>query len=361
MKTSILTIALILSSLSGCRGHYITANIENDSFSYGPPTDANYTNGILITATRSHDPCSNEQCDNQPLGNIIDGLNIFEPSNEEYESGNAQSLVTYGIGQEFWTPDDISDPEIIHDDRPYGGFLNAVLEINNQHISGIAMGDWAEDKMRSIKVRVGVIGPYSFAEDVQTIWHEVCACTTPEGWDNQLRSEIGITYSIRQDNRHFPVALKSSSAPIFDVVSFGEITLGNVYSGIDLGGALRFGHNLPREFMPDTQLPVLTALDSNPITNPRVSSDAGFYLYGFIGMEGRLVARDIFLDGNTFRDSPHEVDKEYFVNELAFGGVIGWRSYEVTIAFVRRSDQFRSQEKDHRFGQIKIRFPIKFN
>jgi len=43
--------------------------------------------------------------------------------------------------------------------------------------------------------------------------------------------------------------------------------------------------------------------------------------YVFAGVEGRAVARDIFLDGNTFQKSP-SVDKEPLVGELAVGAAL---------------------------------------
>jgi len=356
-KFSTVLISLVLT---GCQNHVISISEENDAFTlYGPPTDANYTQGLQITATTEYQSCSQSSCQKLDPRRLVDGLNLFRLDRRNPSRDGRRTLISYGLAQEFWTPNDISVEEIIPDDRPYGGFLNGVLEIHNLYLPGNSVTDRTDDRMQSITLRAGIIGPYSFAEDVQKKWHEVCSCQEPRGWDNQLHTEPGFIYTTRQDHRHFPIAWKNSTLPIFDVVSFGEVSIGNVYTGIDFGGALRFGYNLPRTFVPDAQMPVTQfyAMENNFTNAGNLLLDGEFYLYGFVGVEGRVVLRDIFLDGNTLTDSPHRVDKEYFVGDGLFGAVLGWRNFELSFLYAHRSPQYRSQDLSHRFGQIKVTLP----
>ncbi len=65
------------------------------------------------------------------------------------------------------------------------------------------------------------------------------------------------------------------------------------------------------------------------------------------------MARDIFLDGNTFRDSP-SVDKKYFVGDAFYGlGVIHGR-WQLTYTEAVRSREFRGQKDENYFGSIML-------
>jgi hypothetical protein len=68
--------------------------------------------------------------------------------------------------------------------------------------------------------------------------------------------------------------------------------------------------------------------------------DFGWYL--FAGIEGRAVARNIFLDGNTFRDS-RNVDKEPLVGDLQYGIAITWRNLRLGYTHVLRTREFKGQ------------------
>jgi len=74
----------------------------------------------------------------------------------------------------------------------------------------------------------------------------------------------------------------------------------------------------------------------------------------------RAVARDIFLDGNTFSDS-HSVDKNYLVADVAGGLAVSYRSVIVTWTQVRRSKEFKEQENSHSFGAIAISYSFPFD
>jgi hypothetical protein len=129
-----------------------------------------------------------------------------------------------------------------------------------------------------------------------------------------------------------------------------ESDLGNVYTGVDIGGQLRFGYKMPRTFQNINIGPVAYGA---PIKK-------GLYAYLFTGVQGRAVLRDIFLDGNTFVDSPHTVDKETFVGEFRIGTVLGYNNWELQVLFAHRTRQFEDQKKKHKFGQITVSYTPDF-
>ena len=63
----------------------------------------------------------------------------------------------------------------------------------------------------------------------------------------------------------------------------------------------------------------------------------------------RYVARNIFLDGNTFTDS-HSVDKRPFVLDLQVGVTLAFENVQLSFMQVFRTREFRRQTEADRFG-----------
>ena len=82
------------------------------------------------------------------------------------------------FGQLIQTPQDLSSEEFIPDDVPYAGvlsFANSWYAISDHRANGF-------------QVLVGVLGPSSFAEEIQTFSHEYFFMgDEPQGWDHQLK------------------------------------------------------------------------------------------------------------------------------------------------------------------------------
>ncbi len=78
-------------------------------------------------------------------------------------------------------------------------------------------------------------------------------------------------------------------------------------------------------------------------------------LHLFASFDGRAVARDIFLDGNTFRNS-HSVDKKYFVGDMSVGMGLIYHRWKISVARVWRSEEFDGQDEPHQFGSISFSY-----
>jgi hypothetical protein len=138
----------------------------------------------------------------------------------------------------------------------------------------------------------------------------------PEGWDYQLRNEAGVNVGYERRWRLYARALVQTLG--LDLIPHLGASLGNVQTYANAGGTLRFGLNLPSDF--GVQLARLGSVGGSPTDDldPRVALDRNFSLFGFGTADGRAVARDIFLDGNTFRTS-RSVTKRPFVADLGAG------------------------------------------
>jgi hypothetical protein len=120
--------------------------------------------------------------------------------------------------------------------------------------------------------------------------------------------------------------------------------LGNVFTYGNAGGTLRYGKRLPDGYGPPRIQPGLPGTGD-------FSPGSGFGWYLFAGIEGRAVGRNIFLDGNTFRDS-RSVDKKRLVGDLQFGFVLDWSDVCLGYTHVLRTREFRTQGSNDGFGSL---------
>jgi hypothetical protein len=67
------------------------------------------------------------------------------------------------------------------------------------------------------------------------------------------------------------------------------------------------------------------------------------------------VAHDIFLDGNTWKDS-HSVDREPFVADLQAGLALLFDRFRLTYTHVFVSPEFRQQSQWDQYGAITLSF-----
>lgn len=73
----------------------------------------------------------------------------------------------------------------------------------------------------------------------------------------------------------------------------------------------------------------------------------------FAGLDGRAVARNIFLDGNTFSDS-HSVDKKPLVGDATAGVAFTLGDYRLSYSLNARSKEFDGQDGRSVFGAMTL-------
>ncbi|MEL6567459.1 MAG: lipid A deacylase LpxR family protein [Pseudomonadota bacterium] len=297
----------------------ISLTSENDLFG---GTDRNYSNGIRIERVSGADrvfPLLRETAE------LIPGLNL---ERVKLRQGFALSHAIY-------TPEDISTPDPDPNDRPYAGWLS---------VSGTVVAS-DEDTQDALQLNLGIVGPSAAGKFVQTIWHELINGVEPEGWDSQLKDEPGIELIAQRlqlfDGPDLPFGLKTDYG-----LHIGG-ALGNVRTYAAAGGMARIGFDLNADFGPPRIRP---ALSGAGVFRP--DQPLGGYL--FIGMDARAVARDIFLDGNTFRDSPSVSDRRDFVGDVQAGVALHYKALQVSFTYVHRTEQFVAQDGPQRFGAISI-------
>lgn len=76
----------------------------------------------------------------------------------------------------------------------------------------------------------------------------------------------------------------------------------------------------------------------------------------FAGFDARAVVRNIFLDGNIFKDS-YSVKKEPIVYDAEIGAAYTYRRLRLSYTFNWRSKEFKSpHSKESTFGSISLNY-----
>jgi len=142
----------------------------------------------------------------------------------------------------------------------------------------------------------------------------------------------------------------------YDLIPHIGARLGNAQTYVNGGAEFRLGWNLANDF---GTCPIRAGCEINNAhsfnaENPSLGwRKKGIHL--FFAVDNRLVLRDIFLDGNTFRDS-HSVDKKMFVSDLMGGIGVIYGRIKASYAYVYRTKQFDQQEKELVFGTLTLSF-----
>jgi hypothetical protein len=321
MRRFLLGIAAIAATLAAApaqpseRG-VITALYENDVFG---GRDGNYTNGVklaYVAPLDKHDRLARKIYD------------MF------WSRGEAVTFrASWGLGQSMFTPDDISVSAPLVGQRPYAGWLYGFY------------GFSAEENHRAytnVEIELGVVGESARAEWVQKYVHQLIDGQEPRGWDNQLKDELGIDITVERAWRLNP---SLRDGPIeFDATPDIGFSVGNVRTEAFAGMTLRLGTDLKSTGLPMRVRPSLAG--SGNFANTK-----GWSWSAFAGVYGRGVAHNIFLDGNTFRDSL-SVPRKTWIADAQGGVAVRIRSVQVSYTYVLRGEEYHGQHGNERFGAV---------
>jgi len=269
--------------------NFFTFTFENDLF---VGEDNGYTNGMGITFGQG--PFSEFNDDNLPrwLHWISKDLHI---SNMENKSRG----VAHMIFQRLQTPNDITADTLIEDDVPYVGLIAW---------QGTLYA-WDEDVSDQLSFYLGAVGPVALGKAKQKNVHDLLDSDNPRGWDEQIDNELIVNVEVK---RLWKLFRSTGSGVQYDILMLAGAGLGNLQSAAKAGFAARWGNSLHRSFttfslQADRQVNLLSLSPTNDF-------------YVFAGVCAGYLINDIFVDGNTFRDS-HSVPIEHIQNQVSAGAV----------------------------------------
>ncbi len=313
------------------RSSAVTLVTENDKYFAG--TDRHYTNGLKLSFLGT------TRLDESPR--FVRTVARWLPTLRG-EADSQLYKVGVSLGQNIYTPGDteafIPDPA----DRPYAGWLYSTLDFQARSLDG--------KSLRMVEIAFGVVGPAALGREAQNGFHDIIHVPHANGWDYQLENEPGLMVSWERRHRLLRADLGDSSGFSTDIIGRYGLSLGNIRTNLAGGFGTRVGWRLPEDFGADLIRP--SGGDEAPASTTSV--------YFFASTEVRAVARNIFLDGNTWRDS-RSVDKRPVVADFNAGLVFrfparlgGLRGLQLAYIQNYRTKEFYGQFKRDVCGSISL-------
>ncbi|GHB07564.1 lipid A deacylase LpxR family protein [Modicisalibacter luteus] len=315
-----LCLALIaLPMLAAADESLYSLKLTNDTFSAGG--DEHYTNGVELTRISVPD----QQHWTRHLAARLPGW-------------SAQSLdaVGYHLAHQIYTPNNIEATTLLENDRPYAGLLLGGISL----FDDVEHDGWREASV--LDLEIGLVGPATGAEKLQNGAHHILGSEKAEGWDNQLENEpiLNLGWHKAWWAQADLGGLEMEYGP------HTSLALGNLYTYAGAGGTLRFGEGLDNSFGVPSVAPAMSVRQG-------FLPDRSFGWYGFVGVEGRYMAHNLLLDGNTFEDS-HDVERQEWVGDLKAGVAFNWGDWQLAYTAVWRTKEFKEQTDSDRFGSLTL-------
>lgn len=307
---------------------FVSLSYENDLI--GDGEDKYYTNGVRATYfnVNSEVPVLIEDA-----ANALPGFEI-----------NATTSTFYSIGQNLYTPSEIDQRIPDKGDRPYAAWL----------YGSVGLATLTDDHIDEAELTLGVVGPEALGEQTQKFVHRhITDSPLPKGWNTQLDFEPGVILSWQ---RRWPRGIGGDWH-----VDFGDtfrlraepsvnVSLGNIYTYAGTGMMFTFGPY--QDTLQDTPPRVKPAMSGTGYFDLPEDSVWNWYLFG--GVDGRAVARNIFLDGNSFDSDSPSVDKRILVGDAVAGIAFTLYDYRLSYTVNYRTKEFDGQPDDTVFGSLTL-------
>lgn len=295
--------------------------IENDGY-FG--SDDNYTSGFRLAYLSGNR-------DLDPLGRFVARrvLRIDAPL------GQMRIRRGIALAQEIYTPDTVRAAEPLPDEHPYGAYLyGRITRLIEQ-----------PNRVDQLSVDVGVVGPSARGEEAQDFVHSIVGRVKSRGWDNQIGDMPGLNVHYDQQRRLASTGYRGGLG--FDVVANAGVSAGTVEVSARLGANMRFGQNLTAGYGPPRVRPA--------------TAGSGFFReqgrpawYLFLGTQVEAVGHNVFLDGSPFAGHDPSVDSNVIVADLQAGAAIQLGRSQLAFSYVRRSEEFRTQDGSQQFGALSL-------
>lgn len=301
--------------------------VENDSLSSGG--DRNYTSGIKLAYISP----------SEGAPGWLPGANALTRA----LSGNQASFWGVGLGQSIFTPEDIAANPPPADQHPYAGWLYMQILLAAEQDTPAGQ---APRFLDTYELEFGMVGPSALGEEAQSGIHEFLGAPDPKGWDYQLHDEFAFAGSF--DRRWRALRVFTDAVPgglEADLTPSAGATLGTLRTEARVGMTARIGYRIDRDFGPPRVRPSLAGVDH---------FQGGPLAWSvFVGVQGRAVAHNLFLDGNTYRESRH-VERKPIVGDLQAGFTVSAGDWRLAYTYVTRTEEFESQRAKQDFGALAV-------
>ncbi|HTF94806.1 MAG TPA: lipid A deacylase LpxR family protein [Cellvibrio sp.] len=312
--------AMMLSEVAFAERNWFSTSWENDLVD--GKDGGGYTNGIYFSLGQRNDP--GEEVTKSPLLTLPLAWMVDDDPTYAYK--------LHSLGQAMVTPEDITKEIPDPSDAPYAG----LLYLRSTYV--VVKNDFSDH----VATLVGIVGPSSRAEEVQTFVHKLVGSKKPRGWEYQLEDKF-----VWQLQRTAVWRFSTSDSSPFDAVLLADLAGGNLESRAGAGLFLRAGSGLARNYSTMGFL-------SSRISSPVAVSD-GWYIY--LGGTANYVHNQILVDGNPFEETASE-GLEHYQYSLMGGISYAWERVSVCFSFQSDTDPSQSRTARKNFGAITLAWQI---
>ncbi|HEY4045021.1 MAG TPA: lipid A deacylase LpxR family protein, partial [Rhodopila sp.] len=216
-----------------------TLQDENASISAGTPTDRFYVNGLRLGWT-------------SPTGTVPDFLADLGHT----LWGDGQQRVAVDLSQQIYTPADTAAVVPSPFDRPYAGVL----------LGNFSLMSDGDDNTRSVlTLSLGLVGPWSGAENLQNGFHSLIGQNKTNGWGSQIQNVPAIDVL---HERTWRLPLGTVAGMETDALPSLTIALGDLRDYVQTGVTFRLGQGLQSDFGVPRLRPGLSGSDAFTPTRP---------------------------------------------------------------------------------------------
>ncbi len=248
----------------------------------------------------------------------------------------------FWLKQHIYTASDIEIADPDPDDHPYGGWLTL----------GAAFQRADKHRHDHIGLELGVVGSWSYAEDIQKWVHDVWPDQiNPKGWHTQLANELAVNVTYQRTWRTDRADLCGLQMDMLPAVRFDA---GNVFIRARGQSTLRLGWNMPDDFGPASFLGIKDHTGAG-----YADPDNPWSVYGYATVAADAVGRNIFIDGNTFASS-RSADREDLVCRATLGLMTRYKMVEFGWAQTWESETFEAQPNSHTYGSVVLNVQWRF-
>lgn len=293
-------------------------NSENDSY-LGTGQDRYYTNGLFISFRSAINP------------------KLRFDSAYKTANPNAHILVkkiwSLSIGQQLFNAQTGAVPNITFVDRPFAAYLYAAGSL--QFID-------SKENNGKLTLQVGTIGPSALGEEAQNFIHDTFGFYDINGWQYQVKDEIGVNAIL-----NLQYLLKKSKDKKSEFSIPVEARLGNTYSGLKAGILFRAGMLNPLYHSVATNSNVSTYQEANV-------NEKEFYFFAKPSLD--LVIYDATFKGGLLREDKGAVT--YESNLLVFSQEVGVayakNRWTADFSLIFRSKESKAMVNTHKYGSVNL-------
>lgn len=279
---------------------------DNDSY-LAQGSDRYYTNGLFLYFRHALAP---DTANAKLFGKILG----FEAGQKMY---NAQSAVI---------------PAARYVDRPFAAYL---------YIGSSFQYLFKNESALKLGLQLGVTGPAALGRQAQESIHQLLGFYPPEGWQYQIRNNIGVNLSSNYDHLLF-------REDWFDLIGNSYANLGTTFTGAGAGITLRFGEFNPLYHSVSTS----GLVAKNGVVKEAHQREFFFYLKPTLN----YTAFDATVEGDLFNRQPNPGEIRKTIKPVVFGQEIGGNltagRWAFNLAAIFKTREVKEMVKAHQWGTV---------